>query len=211
MEEPPSGVAITDGRVVTAAHVLADKAATRDAAAAGISRGELRRIVITGIGVVNPTGTSLESLWDLIPVRERQPGASFDALRLSPPVDPKWDRPVDPDDPRLLPAPGPSAYDAWEPRTGLDTWSTPLRPHRLVSARDLVREFVQGLISLWRKADPARFARSHALRQRTGQLWGRFRPARAPGRLTVASGHVTRGPDLPRMTLVVRGELRAVG
>lgn len=70
-----------------------------------------------------------------------------------------------------------------------------------------VWEFVLRLMELWRRADPAGFARALA-QLRAGRLWVDFRPARPPGRLLASSGHMTRGPDASRMTsaLVVRGE-----
>lgn len=110
----------------------------------------------------------------------------------------------------LLPSPDSSHLVVWEPQLESRTWfgTDQAETRLLVSPREVVREFMLRLIALWRRIDPARFARALARQLRVSRLWAHFRPARAPGRLTVASGHVTRGPDVSRMTevLVVRGE-----
>lgn len=69
-----------------------------------------------------------------------------------------------------------------------------------INPAELVQAFMLRLTALWRRADPARFARLMALQLRLGRLWAMFRPPRPPGQLMMSSSHMTRGPDLLRMT-----------
>jgi hypothetical protein len=73
-------------------------------------------------------------------------------------------------------------------------------PRERINPAEVLRQFVLHLIGLWRRADPARFARLLALQLRLGRLWAVFRPPRPPGQLMTSSSHPTRGPDLARMT-----------
>jgi hypothetical protein len=79
-------------------------------------------------------------------------------------------------------------------------------PHRRVDPSAVVREFMLRLIALWRRVDAARFVRLLVLQLCNRRLWKTNRPTRPPGQLVVASGHVTRGPDVLRMTRFIRGE-----
>jgi hypothetical protein len=112
----------------------------------------------------------------------------------------------------LLAIPGVRNQIVWEPRRWPSAWSgevVHIQSGPWMSPRVVVHRFVLWLITLWRRADSARFARALMLQLRgAGRLWADFRPAKPPGQLMMASGHVTRGPDVARMTqvLVICGE-----
>lgn len=189
---------------------------------AGLGKQEVRQIAIVGMACRFPGPVDPDEFWSLL--QEGLPDQPC-PLPTGNDLASRYD-PIEPLDPmeRLreralrgasydlthLPAPGPGDLTAWRPPVGWHVWGDVDGLRRLTSARELVLDFLLRLITLWRKADPARFARMLALHRQVGRLWVHFRPARAPGRQTVASGHVTRGPDLTRMTVVVRGEPCAV-
>jgi hypothetical protein len=123
------------------------------------------------------------------------------AVAVEPPV-----FPTSPDQMGRQPAAPATVLPRW-PRSPESAWLG-----RLVSASEAVLGLLLRLVALWWRVDRGRLARVVASALRYGRLWTNFRPAVPPGRLMMASGHMTRGPDAARMTqaVIIRGELLAL-